>query len=706
MRELAAARLGTVTDVRAPVAAALQSGIDELRDAAVPLLRQVAVHDRPEALRWWCEGPLDARVLVGALLRAVDRTLPPMPPWLSARATSGDPELRHQLAETQADAGDPGPAAALLASLPIDDGAAVQLLLTLGRCRGDVSAHVDVVLRFARSGRGDVRSAAIDVLARTRDGHAQAASFAVAENRQLWLRPGWEWTPALATAALAAWTELSPQQRESALPRITRTRPLPGDDAFAQALATAWGAASSWRERAALVPLALAAGIAPKFARGDVARMLDDARDDVHTAGLAIQLALGDRWLANAARIPTRSAEVRRALLHMFFVATRPDLRVDAAAWNDLPPDARLALAEWVVGQLHDVEAAASLVLELETDLAELLASHDSRIDQRLLHALARRAPMQVFAAWTALTARAQAAERPPERDVAQWWRCDLLRALGDSQAPQLLEPLRALLATDDAPLRRAVICALRCAGNDGGRAVLTLADEDLIEFIGELGSWRRAGSVFAPRLSQLVRSHRQPIAARPLLVTLVRIGTAGVTALEELQRDGVPVEQAIAWALQSDDEDTVIAAIRTIASLRTPMLVEALARGTPQVNSDRVERWLVVVCPQLDIRVPERRPQNVPAPKPPPLTAILFAADPELRREAIRCLECAKPAPDWRLPVLVEALADPVATVRVAAAEALRRRDAADRARVAVAVREQIAIETDGAVRALLQDW
>lgn len=686
--------------------ACLDSDDDGLRHQAITMLRRSFPAHRARLEQLWLQGRAVQRHVAGALLRTLDVTLPPLPPWLAGRL-HGDPELRAMAALSLANAGDCTAAAALLAELATDDLAALPLLQAMVRTPSALPPLASAALPFAHSRDPQLRRAAVAVLRAAGVGELQAASFA--DNRALWCSDASGWTRPLAEAALAQFAALPAAERAALLQVLLRlpAAALPSRTALAAATASSWADADAWVERAQLVPVLLQLGLPLPATPAEALRMADDARGEVARTGLLLALALGCDRLERELepRFDALAASDRLLFLQQLAVLGALPSWLDCADllplqqesvdallqvlqhWQPIGSHAeRQQLAAWLLAQTDEARAEriVHLLLQLDVALPPLLFDGEpphARLRQQpgILRALGKEQPRLLLSLLPQVAA-----------DEAG----SLLRAVGEGADATLLVPLRAMLR---APATMAgAVSALRCAGDAGLQAVLALAAEDFEQplVLQALGDWGVAGRAAIARLSALARNRDYQYSALAV-ATLARLGSPGLVALEQLGRDGVDVAAAVYGALLDADDEVVIAALRTLVALRPKGAGARVAGLRFEQRSERVRRWRAAIDAELNGRPPAAAGKA-------DLQACLSADEPKLRLQALRAMvRLDPPPPSWQ-PLLVEALEDPDADVRLGAARLLANDPLAQKAAVAIA--ERLHVETDARVRQALQ--
>ena len=674
-----------------------------LRTAALQLLRKLGLAERTRLEKVWLQGDRAQRQFAGAMLRSLDPAMPSLPPWLAQACLQGDDGLRTLAALALAQVGKPAAAAARLAELPAQAGDAGSLLQALAQCQGDLRAGAAAAVPFANGLREELRRPAIEVLRAAGVGELQALTFAAC--RQLWCADVRGWTRELAEAALAQLASLPSAERlhvVHALARLPATA-LPARPALAAAAQAVWNDADSWTERAQLVPSLLQLGLSLQFTRADALRMADDPRDEVCRGGVLLGLALGEASVQQvlATRFPAMPVADRLALLQN--LAARSALPqwltcADVLALQPAPPATvlqllerwqptgtateRQQLADWLLAVVSAESAAAiaQLLWRLDVPLQPLLVLGEPpnatlRRDPHLLAAFGRQQPRYLLSLLPRLHGD----------DVRL-----LLRAVGEGHEPGLLQPLVALLR--EVETQAAAVSALRCAGDAGLQAVLTLPDAELArpEVLQALGDWGAAGSAAIKRLVHLARD---PALAPQVVEALGCLGSPGMFALEELGREGVFVSRPLFAALYLDDDDLVVAALRTLVALRPDGAGPRVAGLHLEQRSARLRRWHAAVDAELNGKPPAAGAE---------LLAGLSADEPQLRMQALGALLRLDPPPRFHRALLVEALEDPDADARLFAATQLVGDPAAQLA--AVAIQERLQVETDERVRQVLQ--
>jgi hypothetical protein len=704
-RAAALQRVGLAPDELVPLA--IEALTDPaLRGAALAALRAVGRGAEAAVADAWLAGDLATRCLAGILVRELRaRELPLLPQALAAAVPTDDPAVRLAVAVALARRGVAAPAVELLASLRPDAPQVPELLAALAAGGADPTPHVATLARLMLDcdRHTGVAAAVLPLLLRAGEDGAAALGRALARPTpaSVVLRAT-PMPPGLALAVLDALPRLPTDLRAGAIAALQAS---PGAlqarrNEAAAAARTAWELADSWPERARLAAMLLALDAPLDFARSDLPRMRADSRDEVVEAAERIGLRLGEQFALDALRqqlggaVPAERLAALRKLLTLpqlpdwmtarDLMALTSELQVQEMLavlphWRPHADDPdRGAFADWllraIAGGGVDSAMIAAALPPLAGPWSDLLAADPRRLAGLRLHLqrIGRDHP-----GWLAKLC--------PRLPKEAW--PDLLLAIGNGDSPELLPDLLPLLDEDEPALAEAAYSALAVAGAAGVAHVLPLLADPrrrdmALRVLTRFGP--RAAAAIEPLLAfaneKDAASSRQAVAG-----VFAAMGPRGLIALEQLARSGIDVVPMVTALTVSPDEATVIAALRTLAVLRPPGAFAALQQYRGGADTPRVRHWREVVLAALGH----------------PATAAvresLDADDAELRCHALLALGRADPPPFGRSQLLVEALWDPDARVRRAAAGLLRGDPAG--ARAARAIAERRAIETDDEV-------
>lgn len=334
---------------------------------------------------------------------------------------------------------------------------------------------------------------------------------------------------------------------------------------------------------------------------------------------------------------------------------------------DDQDPDVREAVA-MALSRIHDQSAVVPLIGRIQ----------DSRPNVR----------RSVARALGALgDARAASALVLLLRDADGLVRTAALEALGDLRATEAELPIASLLVDERRPeVRQAALNALSSIPSEGGLVALiaALEGDDPREDSPVRAALVRAGDRAVPKLSECLRGQPAPNLAEGCVLTLgeMRAPRAADIVVEALRRGVVRPRTALRALgaarnpaalgtvleyLSAEDPWVRLAAIDAASALLDPRepdgrAVDPVLRALDAAHGRRTERTALV-----SLLGKTGSPRAVPW-----LTALASSAsDPVLRLSAVKALgELGRAGQD---AALMEALAAPESTIRLAASMALR---------------------------------